>query len=228
MLDMEEFSEAVVGTPGEGLNAEQRRRLSIAVELAAKPDMLLFLDEPTSGLDSQSSPAIIDILRKLAGMGQAVVATIHQPSSTLFQKFDRLLFLGKGGRTVYFGEIGDNAQTVINYFQSSGARPCGQTENPAEYLLEVVGSGRSPICGLDWADTWKSSAEIRAIMAQLDHIHERVSNPREGYRNEDVLRYFAVPWYTQLVYTIRRVFQYHWRSPSYVWAKLSLGILAAL
>ena len=55
MLDMENFAEAVVGVPGEGLNVEQRKLLTIGVELAARPALLLFLDEPTSGLDSQSS-----------------------------------------------------------------------------------------------------------------------------------------------------------------------------
>lgn len=69
MLNMEDFAEAIVGTPGEGLNVEQRKLLTIGVELAAKPALLLFLDEPTSGLDSQSSWAIIAFLRKLADNG---------------------------------------------------------------------------------------------------------------------------------------------------------------
>lgn len=55
MLNMSDFAEAVVGVPGEGLNVEQRKLLTIGVELAAKPKLLLFLDEPTSGLDSQVS-----------------------------------------------------------------------------------------------------------------------------------------------------------------------------
>lgn len=53
MLNMSDFANAVVGVPGEGLNVEQRKLLTIGVELAAKPKLLLFLDEPTSGLDSQ-------------------------------------------------------------------------------------------------------------------------------------------------------------------------------
>lgn len=47
MLGMEDFAEAIVGVPGEGLNVEQRKLLTIGVELAAKPKLLLFLDEPT-------------------------------------------------------------------------------------------------------------------------------------------------------------------------------------
>jgi ABC-type multidrug transport system ATPase subunit len=135
MLNMQDFAEAVVGVPGEGLNVEQRKLLTIGVELAAKPALLLFLDEPTSGLDSQSSWAIIAFLRKLADNGQAVLATIHQPSAILFQEFDRLLFLAKGGKTVYFGDIGKNSRTLLEYFESNGAEKCGENENPAEVSL---------------------------------------------------------------------------------------------
>lgn len=110
MLDMQEFSDAVIGVPGEGLNVEQRKRLTIGVELAARPQLLVFLDEPTSGLDSQTSWAICDLIEKLTASGQAVLCTIHQPSAMLFQRFDRLLLLAPGGKTVYFGGRILNAQ----------------------------------------------------------------------------------------------------------------------
>lgn len=100
VLEMESYADAVVGVPGEGLNVEQRKRLTIGVEMAAKPQLLMFLDEPTSGLDSQTAWSICSLLRKLADNGQAILCTIHQPSAILFQSFDRLLFLAKGGRTV--------------------------------------------------------------------------------------------------------------------------------
>lgn len=129
MLGMQDFADAIVGIPGEGLNVEQRKLLTIGVELAAKPALLIFLDEPTSGLDSQSSWAICSFLRKLAEHGQAVLSTIHQPSALLFQQFDRLLFLAKGGKTVYFGEIGDQSRMLLDYFEGNGARVCGSSEN---------------------------------------------------------------------------------------------------
>lgn len=104
LLDMQDYADVVVGVPGEGLNVEQRKRLTIGVELAAKPPLLLFVDEPTSGLDSQTSWAIIDLLEKLSKAGQSILCTIHQPSAMLFQRFDRLLLLSEGGKTVYFGK----------------------------------------------------------------------------------------------------------------------------
>ncbi|OQD89391.1 hypothetical protein PENANT_c002G07605 [Penicillium antarcticum] len=114
LLEMEEYADAIIGIPGEGLNIEQRRRLTIGIELAAKPELLLFLDEPTSGLDSQTSWAICQLLKRLARSGQAILCTIHQPSAVLFQQFDNLLLLAKGGQTVYFGEIGEDSATLIH------------------------------------------------------------------------------------------------------------------
>jgi ATP-binding cassette subfamily G (WHITE) protein 2 (PDR) len=96
MLEMQSYRDAVVGIPGKGLNVEQRKRLTIGVELVARPALLLFLDEPTSGLDSQTSWSIVNLLTKLSKSGQAVLCTIHQPSAILFQRFDRLLLLAKG------------------------------------------------------------------------------------------------------------------------------------
>ena len=64
-----------------------RKRLTIGVELASKPALLLFLDEPTSGLDSQSAWNLVRFLRKLADAGQAILCTIHQPSALLFESF---------------------------------------------------------------------------------------------------------------------------------------------
>ena len=138
VLEMESYADAVVGVPGEGLNVEQRKRLTIGVEMAAKPALLLFLDEPTSGLDSQTAWSICALLRKLADNGQAILCTIHQPSAILFQEFDRLLFLAKGGRTVYFGEIGENSKVLTNYFERNGSRAFRDDENPAEVMLEVM------------------------------------------------------------------------------------------
>ena len=103
LLDMRDYADAIVGMLGEGLNVEQRKCLTIGVELVAKPLLLLFVDEPTSGLDSQTSWAVLDLLENLSKAGQSVLCTIHQPSAMLFQRFDRLLLLAEGGKTVYFG-----------------------------------------------------------------------------------------------------------------------------
>lgn len=216
MLGMEDFAEAVVGNPGEGLNVEQRKLLTIGVELAAKPDLLLFLDEPTSGLDSQSSWSICTFLRKLANSGQAILSTIHQPSAILFQEFDRLLFLAKGGRTVYFGDIGSSSHTLLDYFQRNGARSCGADENPAEYMLEIISKAE-----VDWPAVWKGSPESEGVQKELDRIARDTSN--QAPKTSGGSTEFAIPLTSQIYHVTIRVFQQYWRTPSYVYGKLMLG-----
>ena len=126
LLELHDLTEALVLS----LNVEARKRLTIGVELASKPELLLFLDEPTSGLDAQSAWNLVRFLRKLADQGQAILCTIHQPSALLFEQFDRMLLLEKGGKMVYFGDLGYNSATLIEYFQRNGARECRPEENP--------------------------------------------------------------------------------------------------
>lgn len=202
---------------------DQLQLLTIGVELAAKPALLLFLDEPTSGLDSQSSWAIVAFLRKLADHGQAVLSTIHQPSSILFQQFDRLLFLAKGGRTVYFGNIGDNSRTLLDYFEHHGARKCGEEENPAEFMLEIVGAGASGKSKQDWHEVWKGSQEAKDVQTELDRLHkEKAAEPVAGGAEKE--QEFAMPFTTQVIYVTQRVFAQYYRTPSYIWGKLLLGM----
>ena len=229
LLDMQEYSEAVVGVLGEGLNVEQRKRLTIGVELAAKPPLLLFVDEPTSGLDSQTSWAILDLLEKLAKAGQSILCTIHQPSAMLFQRFDRLLFLAKGGKTVYFGDIGENSHILNSYFERHGAHACRPGENPAEWMLEVIGAAPGSSTEIDWHQAWRESSEYQAVQAELQRLRDGASGPTSPEeRDLSSYREFAAPLWTQLLVVTRRVFQQMWRTPSYIYSKFTLGISVSL
>ncbi|KAH8835157.1 P-loop containing nucleoside triphosphate hydrolase protein [Flagelloscypha sp. PMI_526] len=171
LLELQDLTEAIVFT----LSVEARKRLTIGVELASKPDLLLFLDEPTSGLDAQSAWNLVRFLRKLADQGQAIVCTIHQPSSLLFESFDRLLLLEQGGKTVYFGDIGSDSKIVREYFGRHGA-VCPSDINPAEYMLDAIGAGLTPRIGdRDWNDIW--TVFIRnnlALWRSKDYIFTRL------------------------------------------------------
>ncbi|XHG07753.1 hypothetical protein AWENTII_010888 [Aspergillus wentii] len=154
LLELHDIADTLIGRVGAGLSVEQRKRVTIGVELVSKPSILIFLDEPTSGLDGQSAYNTVRFLRKLADVGQAVLVTIHQPSAQLFAEFDTLLLLAKGGKTVYFGDIGDNGQIVKDYFGRYGA-PCPPGVNPAEHMIDVVSGHLSQ--GRDWNQVWLDS-----------------------------------------------------------------------
>jgi ATP-binding cassette subfamily G (WHITE) protein 2 (PDR) len=236
LLDMTEYADAVVGVPGEGLNVEQRKRLTIGVELAAKPALLLFLDEPTSGLDSQTSWAILDLLDKLKKNGQAILCTIHQPSAMLFQRFDRLLFLARGGRTVYYGDVGHNSKVLVDYFVRNGGAPCPPAANPAEWMLEVIGAAPGSHTEIDWHQTWRDSPEYAEVQNHLEELkiersqQDRLQRTISAQKREDKAAYreFAAPFGAQFRETTLRVFQQYWRSPAYIYSKTLLCVSSAL
>lgn len=227
LLEMNDYADAVVGVPGEGLNVEQRKRLTIGVELAAKPELLLFLDEPTSGLDSQTAWSICNLMRKLANNGQAILCTIHQPSAILFQEFDRLLFLAKGGKPVYFGSIGDGSNVLIDYFERNGGPACPTNANPAEWMLEVIGAAPGCKTDKDWPAIWNASPEKASVKAELANMASELSKiehaPDKSGSSE-----FAMPFWAQAHICIRRVFQQYWRTPTYIYSKLFLCAATAL
>ncbi|CUM64242.1 uncharacterized protein PRCAT00001837001 [Priceomyces carsonii] len=227
LLEMYDYADAVVGVAGEGLNVEQRKRLTIGVELVAKPKLLLFLDEPTSGLDSQTAWSICQLMRKLADHGQAILCTIHQPSAILLQEFDRLLFLQKGGQTVYFGDLGKNCHDLIGYFEKYGAHPCPPDANPAEWMLEVVGAAPGSHASQNYFEVWRNSDEYQTIQRELDNMKEELSKlPRD--ESPDAHKTYAAPIWQQYLIVTWRVLQQNWRSPGYIYAKLFLCVSSAL
>lgn len=227
LLEMRNIAGATIGVIGEGLNQEQRKRLTIAVELASKPELLMFLDEPTSGLDSGASYNIIRFLRKLADAGQAILCTIHQPSSVLFEHFDELLLLKSGGRVVYHGELGKDSRHLIEYFESNGARKCAHNANPAEYMLEAIGAGDPNYNGKDWGDVWASSKEHDERTKEIQQmISERRNASTKGKTDDD--REYAMPLGTQIYTVVKRSFISYWRTPDYMIGKFMLHIVTGL
>jgi ABC-type multidrug transport system ATPase subunit/ABC-type multidrug transport system permease subunit len=239
VLGMEEYAEAVIGVPGKGLSAEKRKRTTIGIELVARPSLLLFLDEPTSGLDSQSASSIINLLRDLADAGQAILCTIHQPSATLLEKFDRLLLLASGGKTVYFGDLGKDSQNLVNYFAQYGPNVCPADANPAEWVLEQVGAGASAQATLDWPCVWATSKERQAVASRIesfksaplatsDAISQRSPLAVPNETTQAPSQTFATTWLYQYSCVQRRLFVQHWRSPAYINSKLFINIFGGL
>lgn len=227
LLEMYDYADAVVGVAGEGLNVEQRKRLTIGVELVAKPKLLLFLDEPTSGLDSQTAWSVCKLIRKLADHGQAILCTIHQPSAILLKEFDRLLFLQRGGKTVYFGDMGDRCSTLINYFEKYGAQPCPKNANPAEWILEVVGAAPGSKASQDYFEVWRNSTEYQDVQKELDRMETELSTlPRD--ESPESHKKYAAPIWKQYLIVSKRVLQQNWRTPGYIYSKLFLVVSSAL
>ncbi|OLN81879.1 ABC transporter CDR4-like protein 2 [Colletotrichum chlorophyti] len=225
ILEMESFADAVIGTPGEGLNVEQRKRLTVGVELAARPQLLVFLDEPTSGLDSQTSWAICDLIERLARSSQAILCTIHQPSAMLFSRFDRLLLLQPGGKTVYFGDTGENSRVMIDYFERNGAPSCPAEGNPAEWMLKsTLPSSDGP----DWFNTWNASPEYLEVKAELGRLRGDKAALTADDDSASQLKEFITPFGTQFKAVFLRTAKHFWRSPTLYTLALVSGALIAV
>ncbi|KAK6519369.1 hypothetical protein TWF281_003203 [Arthrobotrys megalospora] len=224
LLELDPIGDALIS----GLNIEEKKRVTIAVELAARPDTLLFLDEPTSGLDSNGALSIVRFLRKLAReSGLCIVCTIHQPSSVLFSNFDEVLLLAAGGRTVYFGDIGEDGATVLDYYARNGAKPATRDANPAEYILETVRPGGS----INWSDVWQASPERTALGEQIDRTNAELAALPAPDR-DGVPPTYAMPLSSQTVELMKRTWRNYWRDSSYIYSKvftnLSLGLMAGI
>jgi hypothetical protein len=169
-------------------------------------------------------------MRKLAASGQTIICTIHQPSATLFEAFDVLLLLAKGGRTTYFGETGQNSRILLDYFARNGA-PCPQEANPAEHIVDVV-QGRQGD-GTDWPQQWLASPEYQHTMAELQKINldqaKHASDASNGAVDEpEDTADFATPLRYQLVLVTRRQLIALWRNPDYIWNKIGLHVTNSL
>ncbi|KAK7242112.1 ABC transporter [Aureococcus anophagefferens] len=137
LLELGPVARRLVGSIAEGgLSFEQRKRLTMAVEMAANP-AVLFLDEPTSAVGA------------------------------LFLAFDRLLLLKKGGKMVYFGELGEDCAALVSYLSDAatslgaGLPPLAEGQNPATWMLTAADPDA------DFADFYKFSPLAKANEAEV-------------------------------------------------------------
>ena len=223
LLELQDMQDAVVFS----LSVEQRKRLTIGVELAAKPSLLLFLDEPTSGLDSQSAYSIVRFLKKLSQAGQAIVCTIHQPSSILIQQFDEILALNPGGNTFYYGPVGQNGSAVIKYFADRGVQ-CPPGKNVAEFILETAAKSKRGADGkkISWNKEWLASENNKQLLREIQEIKSERS--KESPPDRSTQHAFAAPVLLQTLELTKRTFMQQWRDPSYIYGKLFVAVIVGI
>lgn len=224
LLELREIQDALVMS----LGVEQKKRITIAVELAAKPS-LLFLDEPTSGLDSQSAYSIIRFLRKLARSGHGIICTIHQPSSILVQQFDMILALNPGGNTFYFGPVGENGGAVNRYFADRGVS-CPPNKNIAEFILETAAKVAKGKDGkrINWNEEWRDSQENADLSKEIAQIVDQRSKLPSKTESSQSEYEYASPVWLQTQQITKRMFLQQWRDPSYLYGKIFVAVIVGI
>ncbi|XVF24906.1 hypothetical protein REPUB_Repub13aG0168100 [Reevesia pubescens] len=152
LVEIDNLKDGLVGLPGiTGLSTEQRKRLTIAVELVANPS-IIFMDEPTSGLDARAAAIVMRTVRNTVDTGRTVVCTIHQPSIDIFEAFDELLLMKRGGKAI------------------PGIPKIKEKYNPATWMLEVSSIAFEARLGIDFAEHYKSSALYQTNATELTMI----------------------------------------------------------
>ncbi|KAF3534651.1 hypothetical protein DY000_02042785 [Brassica cretica] len=131
LVELKSLKDAIVGLPGiTGLSTEQRKRLTIAVELVANPS-IIFMDEPTSGLDARAAAIVMRTVRNT---------------------------VDTGGQVIYAGPLGQNSHKIIEYFQAiHGVQEIKEKYNPATWMLEVSSMAAEAKLEIDFAEHYKTS-----------------------------------------------------------------------
>jgi len=163
---------------------------------------------------------VVRVLRSIADGGRTVVSTIHQPSYAVFNMFDDLLLLRKGGHVVYHGEIGKtNCSHLVSYFESRGAKRIEPGDNPANWMLRVVDSEDHAYL----AELYFQSDEFATMRKSLTEI-ERTRQQRAKIEYD---HQFAAPFWKRQDEVNRRLQTIYWRSPTYNFARLVVSLVIA-
>ncbi|GLT88466.1 hypothetical protein SLE2022_064910 [Rubroshorea leprosula] len=225
IIELDEIKDELVGIPGvSGLSTEQRKRLTIAVELVANPS-IIFVDEPTTGLDARAAAIVMRAVKNVVDTGRTIVCTIHQPSIHIFEAFDELILLKTGGHTIYFGPLGQHSSKVIEYFEGiSGVPKIRSNYNPATWMLEITSKSAEAELGIDFAKIYKDSA-LYQINQEL--IRELSTPPPDSRDLHFPTRFTQNSW-EQFKSCLWKQHLSYWRSPSYNLTRIMFTLVTSL
>ncbi|XP_050234079.1 ABC transporter G family member 29-like [Mercurialis annua] len=225
LVELDNLKNALVGLPGvTGLSTEQRKRLTIAVELVANPS-IIFMDEPTSGLDARAAAIVMRTVRNTVDTGRTVVCTIHQPSIDIFESFDELLLMKRGGQVIYSGPLGTNSHKIIEYFEAvPGIPKIKEKYNPATWMLEVSSIAAEVRLGMDFAEHYKQSA----LHQRNKGLAKELSVPPTGAKDLYFETQYSQSFWGQFKSCLWKQWWTYWRSPDYNLVRYCFTLVAAL
>ncbi|KAL3714543.1 hypothetical protein ACJRO7_006458 [Eucalyptus globulus] len=212
MIELDDIKDAIVGVPGvTGISFGQRKRLTIAVELISNPS-IIFMDEPTSGLDARAAAIVMRVVKNIVCTGRTIVCTIHQPSIDIFEAFDKLILMKRGGQMIYSGELGEHSNKLIEYFESiPGVPKIKDNYNPATWMLEITSPSIESQLGIDYGIIYEESDQCRMNKELVRELSLQVAGTKEmcfsaGFRQNRWEQFKTCLWKQHLTY---------WRSPEY-------------
>lgn len=224
LVELDSLKDTLVGIPEmTGLSTEQRKRLTIAVELVANPS-IIFMDEPTSGLDARAAAIVMRTVRNTVDTGRTVVCTIHQPSIDIFEAFDELLLMKKGGQVIYAGPLGNRSSKIIEYFQAIPGVPRIQHgHNPATWMLEVTSNSVETHLQIDFATVYLSSD----LFKYNKELVKELSKPAPDAQDLEFETLYSQSLLEQTQCCLWKQYLTYWRSPDYNCTRLVFSFICA-
>ncbi|KAL0437008.1 UNVERIFIED_CONTAM: Pleiotropic drug resistance protein 2 [Sesamum radiatum] len=212
LVELNPLRNALVGLPGvDGLSTEQRKRLTIAVELVANPS-IIFMDEPTSGLDARAAAIVMRTVRNTVDTGRTVVCTIHQPSIDIFEAFDELLLMKRGGQVIYAGPLGRHSHKLVEYFEAvPGVQKIKRGYNPATWMLEVTSSAVEAQLDVDFAEIYAKSE----LYQRNQELIKELSTPPPGSQDLYFPTQYSQSFLTQCKACFWKQHWSYWRNSQY-------------
>ncbi|XP_038975955.1 ABC transporter G family member 36-like isoform X2 [Phoenix dactylifera] len=225
LVELTPLRDALVGLPGvNGLSTEQRKRLTIAVELVANPS-IIFMDEPTTGLDARAAAIVMRTVRNTVDTGRTVVCTIHQPSIDIFEAFDELFLMKQGGEEIYVGPLGQHSCHLINYFEGiEGVSKIKDGYNPATWMLEMTTLVQEEMLGVNFREVYKNSK----LHQRNKNLIKELSTPSPGSSDLYFPTRYSQSFFTQCMANLWKQHSSYWRNPSYTAVRLVFTTTIAL
>ncbi|CAI5480135.1 unnamed protein product [Closterium sp. Yama58-4] len=225
LVELDGLRDAMVGLPGvNGLSTEQRKRLTIAVELVANPS-IIFLDEPTSGLDARAAAIVMRTVRNTVDTGRTVVCTIHQPSIDIFEAFDELLLMKRGGEVIYMGPLGTDSKIMIDYFQAiPGVPPIPAGYNPATWMLDISTPAMADKLNVDFAKIFRKSEQFH----RNEELIESLKTPPPGQQDLAFATQYTKSYASQFTANLWKRAYMYWRAPDYNAMRYFSSVVMAL
>ena len=221
-LGLAKLGDALIGDQfRRGLSGGEKRRLSLAAELLARP-RLLFMDEPTTGLDSTNAAQVVDILAGLAAGGVTCVLSIHQPRPDMFRLLSRLLLLSAEGAMVYSGP---SALAAAHFASLGHAAPAGV--NVADFVLDTV-SRAPPSEVARLVDAFRSSEVQGANTLLAERARLQRSYRRAGAGGSEERGRYCAGFGLQLRMLCGRLLRNAYRHPFLFWLQFAATLAVAL
>ncbi|KAJ4836594.1 hypothetical protein Tsubulata_030481, partial [Turnera subulata] len=205
---------------------EIAKRITIAVELAANPSVLL-LEEPTTGLDATGTSAIRSVLTQISNSGRVTIATLTHPNARMLSSFDLALILTKDGRQAYFGPVGYSCNKLIGYFTSIRKAPSYSTRaSPISFVMGTLGLGIKKEQGppLNYAEIYQASALQDINKGEILNIKKLIKDRTLHYQHSA----YPVPYSRQAIWVLVRTQRFLWRNVQYTYGRLTGCIMVGL